>query len=150
MKFFSIFLIFPSILARLFTKIVHTPIYESNQLFNAHHVVLMKDAPFIGDETLLKNVYILDFSPSNDITKYETMFNIFLGKKIPGKVRILHIDTCDLYNIIPPCDYVDQVCSLNDIKHIDRKLYNKVLEWDTSFQLYTHNCQHFARYIHCE
>jgi len=149
MKFLSYILLICPVIGRLFTKMVHTPIYESSQLCSAHHVILMKETPFQEYESRLENIYLLDFSPCDDITNYGTLWKMVTGQKINGKVRLLHLDDCDLSETFLPSllENPQTRRPLDTIQDLDRDLYNKVQEWDTAFQLYTHNCQHFGRHI---
>ena len=149
MKFFSFILLICPVIGRLFTKMVPTPIYESSQLCSAHHVILLKQTPFQEYESELENIYLLDFSPCDDITNYSTLWKMATGQKIQGKVRLLHLDTCNLSETFLPSvlENAQTRRPLDTIKDLDRALYNKVQEWDPSCQLYTRNCQHFGRYI---
>jgi hypothetical protein len=149
MKIISL-LFFPGFLAKkLFTKIVHTPIYDSINLCNAHHVVLLKKTPFEDNQLEYKDLYVVDFSPSEDITNWNVVWNIFSGKKIQGKIRVFHLDKCDLStNVVETIlDCQDKLIPLDHIKDIDLDMYRRIQGWDPSFQLYRKNCQHFARYI---
>ena len=148
MKFFSLIFLSP-VFGRLFTKVVHTPIYEHSHVCNAHHVILLKQTPFNEYESEVKNVYLLDFSPCEDITVPSIICKIAMGQKINGKMRILYLNKCDLSEIIRPSLLENRQTkrSLDVIKTLDRELYDKIRQWDPSFQLYNHNCQHFGRYI---
>jgi len=148
MKIFSYILLTP-VFGRLFTKVVHTPIYESGHVCNAHHVVLLKQTSFNEYESEMENVYLLDFSPCDDINVPSIICKMAMGQKINGKIRLLYLNNCDLSEIIRPSMLENQQTkrSLDEIKRLDRELYNKIHEWDPSFQLYNHNCQHFGRYI---
>ena len=148
MKFFSFIFLSP-LFGRLFTKVVHTPIYEHSHVCNAHHVILLKQTPFNEYESEMMNVYLLDFSPCEDITVPSIIWKMVLGKKINGKIRLLYLNNCDLSETFLPSmlENRDTKRSLNVIKRLDRELYNKIRQWEPSFQLYNHNCQHFGRYI---
>ena len=95
------------------------------------------------------DLYAVDFSPSEDITNWNVVWNIFSGKIIQGKVRVFHLDKCDLStNVVETIlDCQDRLIPLDQIKDIDADMYRRIQGWDPSFQLYRKNCQHFARYI---
>ena len=159
MIFFSFILLSP-VFGRLFTKVVYTPIYESGHIWshttfaqlgvcNAHHIILLKQTPFNEYESEVKNVYLLDFSTCEDITVPSIICKIAMGQKINGKMRLLYLNKCDLSEIIRPSLLENRQTkrSLDVIKTLDSELYDKIRQWDPSFQLYNHNCQYFGRYI---
>jgi hypothetical protein len=133
--------------AKLFTKVIQTPILESDVLFAKHHIVLLQKTPFIESQTEYLDVYAVDFSPTDDITDPGIAWKIFLGKRIPGKVRLIHFDHIDDATIFrkPLDNYPTQ--PFKAIAPLDIRLYKKLQDWTPTFQLYTRNCQHFGRYI---
>jgi len=133
---------------KIFTKIIHKPIYESMDICNAHHVVLLKKTPFEDHQTEYNDLYAVDFSPNNDITKWNVALHILLGKKVKGKIQVFYVDKCDSSTFIQTIlDDPEKLTSVDSIKDFDLDIYRKIQDWDPSFQLYQHNCQHFSRYI---
>jgi hypothetical protein len=125
----------------LFSKILHTPAILH---LNFHHVALFQKVPF--NQTEYKDVYAIDFSPCGGLIE------VISGKKMKGEVRLLHIENCPANNIRERilAEKISRDRSaeiLNRIKKIDRKLYDKIQNWDPSFQLYERNCQDFAKYL---
>jgi len=150
MKIISFLLFIPHLLSgKLFTKIIYTPVYDSMNICNAHHVVLLKTTPFEDNQIEYKELYAVDFSPDEDITKLDVALYIFLGKKIKGKIQVFFVDKCDsstaAQTILDNPHYM--LTTLDSIKDIDIATYNRIQDWDPLFQLYNHNCQHFARHI---
>ena len=127
-----------------YTKIMNTPIF-SNKLLKYHHIVLLKKTPFIKNQTTYNDIYIVDFIP------YGNVFELILGKKIKGTIRIFYIDKCmasDIYRIILiKKKQNNKLKLLYEIKNIDTKLFNKLTNWDLSFNIYNRNCRHFSKYI---
>lgn len=133
---------------KLFTKVIHSPIYDSSNLCSVHHMVLLQEFPFEDHQTKFTDVLAIDFSPSDDITGLDTIVKMFLGKKINGKIRIFYVDNYDL-TAISETLFSNQytLCSMVVIQQIYPDMHERIQKWDPSFQLYTHNCQHFGRYI---
>ena len=135
-----------------YTKIINTSLL-SNNLLNYHHIVLLKKKPFIN-QTKYDDIYAIDFCPCGNL------FEILLGKKIKGKIRLFYIDECNTSNIIQTIQAIKKyrvikhldspdllLPDLSDIKYIDKNIYNKIINWDLTFHLYTRNCQKFAKYL---
>jgi len=124
-----------------YTKIINTPIFSSKSL-RYHHIVLLQKTPFSKNQTTYKDIYIIDFIPCGNL------FEIVMGKKIKGDIRIIYIDKCNSSNIYETMlSKKKENNKIHEIKLIDTKLYNKIKNWDLSFNLYTRNCQHFSNYI---
>jgi hypothetical protein len=123
-----------------YTKIINTPIF-SNTLLKYHHIVLLQKTPFSKNQTTYKNIYIIDFIPCGNL------FEIIMGKKIKGDIRVIYINECNSSNIYETLLSKKKENKIYEIKHIDTKLYNKIKTWDLSFNLYNRNCQHFSKYL---
>lgn len=138
-----------------YTKIINTSLL-SNNLLNYHHIVLLQKEPFIN-QTKYNDIYAIDFCPCGNL------FEILLGKKIKGKIRLFYIDECNTSNIIQTIRTIKNyrliqhsklsdllspnLPDLSDIKYIDKNIYDKIINWDLKFHLYTRNCQKFAKYL---
>jgi hypothetical protein len=153
MKYLLFFTFFIKVTYCVFYKrIINTPIF-SNNLLNYHHVVLLQKKPFINNQTEYNDIYAIDFCPCGNL------FEILLGKKIKGKIRLFYIDKCSTSHIFEfikssknhrVIDSILESADLTDLANlanIDNNIYNKIINWDLTFQLYTRNCQNFARYI---
>ena len=148
MKMFSIVLLLTTTFARkFFTRIINTPVYDSNLLCTHHHVILLKKDPFTYKQKEYKYIYAVDFSPSEDITDPKVLFGMLIGKKIQAKVRIAYVNKLDVSSLIQNPLNTQRLSSLESIKYVDPDLYNTINNWELSFQLYKRNCQHFSRYI---
>ena len=118
----------------LFSKLLRTPIMDN---INLHHVALFQKTPF--NETEYNDVYAIDFVPCGGL------IDIILGKRLPGKVRVLHIEKCqskDIQRI-----FAENIEAEFNIEKLDKCLYKKIKNWEPSFQLYGRNCQDFANYL---
>lgn len=127
--------------AIFYTKIIYTSIFK-NKIFNHHHIVLLQKKPFIRNQTEYNDIYAVDFCPISNL------FDIIIGKKVKGKIRMLYIKKLnikDIYNIPNNLNTNNKI--LNEIKKIDVNIYNKINNWDLFFHLYNRNCQHFSHYM---
>ena len=133
---------------QLFTKILNTPIYDLNQICLNHHIVLLQKTPFDLHQREYEDVYAIDFSPSDDINDWKNIVKMLLGKTIPGKIRLVYFDQIsdEALFIKPLHNY--PTTSPDAIQDMDNELYNKIIQWDPKFQLYSRNCQHFGRYLY--
>jgi hypothetical protein len=148
MLFLQVLLLVINVASRkLFTKVIQSPIFESNKLCNYHHIVLLKETPFIDDKYEYSNIYAVDFSPSDDITDSSIVWKLFLGKEVRGKIRMIYFDKIDYFSLVSSS--LDQYipCSIDHIKELDPILYHKINSWNPVFKLYSRNCQHFGRYL---
>jgi hypothetical protein len=148
MKLFQVLLLVANVIsAKLFTKVIQTPILDSNIICNNHHIVLLKETPFVDGVYEYSDLYAVDFSPTDDITDPNMAWKILLGKKVRGKIRMIYIDHIDYYSLITnPLDK-RTLCSIDRIEKLDPIIYHKIRCWNPSFQLYKQNCQHFGRYL---
>ena len=153
MKFILFFFIFkllfiPILTIKFFTKIIQTPIYQSTNICNFHHIILLNKMPFINNKIIYNNLYAIDFSPNDDITNYHIIKKLILGNNIKGKVRIFYIDKIDLSTDIKIFfDKQYKLCPIDEIKDVDNDMYNKIKQWNLLFNCYKQNCQHFSYYI---
>jgi hypothetical protein len=128
-------------------KILYSPLLPSCPWLNLHQTVLFSDTDML----------LMDYVPNISVTK-QVIWDLCIGKTVPGKIRIFHftksilvkgkyqedimervqqkIDQGDYYDgseskIIPIlCKYgVDQV----------------ILSQDHNYQLYNNNCWHFSK-----
>lgn len=107
---------------------------------NLHHIVVFKRK---------NHKYLLDYSPMSELN-ISTCLNLFLGKNVPGKTRIIYINNENNNKE----DLVKEwIKILRENKHSGKfpmgyyKLNKIVKNWDESFNLYHHNCRHFSNYV---
>jgi hypothetical protein len=145
-------------------KILKTPILNFAPQIKLHHILIIP-------ESNNKSIYTIDFSPINQ-TYSLTLLKLLFAYNVPAEIRIRHIDLSKynlsyyyIYNNLNNDNklidiwynntlenYIDsQIISDNTFKKIKNKkiknFINKVKTWNTSMNLYTHNCQHFSQYI---
>jgi hypothetical protein len=107
---------------------------------NLHHIVVFKRK---------NHKYLLDYSPMSELN-ISTCLNLFLGKNVPGKTRIVYINNENNNKEVLIKEWI-KILSAN--KHSGAfplgyyKLNKVVKNWDESFNLYHHNCQHFSNYV---
>jgi hypothetical protein len=148
MNILQVFLLAANVLsAKLFTKVIHTPVFESDSLCAQHHIVLLKKTPFVENQMEYTDIYAVDFSPTDDITDPSIAWKIFLGKKIPGKIRLVHFDMVTDEYLFKESLHKRESLPIETIRPLDNELCNKILCWDAKFQLYKRNCQHFGRHV---
>ena len=154
---------------KIYTKIIHTAIYEPLKLCISHNIVFIKKTPFsLGftkretyDAVALpelaepyndnqyeyKNVYAIDFSPVDDITDWRIALKLLFGKAIKGKIRLIYFDCIDEKLIQKDIMSTKPTISLETIREIDPDIYDKIINWKPTFQLYNSNCKHFSSYL---
>jgi len=148
MRLLSFICLFSHIFAgQVFTKIIHTPVYDSNQLCKHHHVVLIQDNPFIEDQCEYNRIYAVYFSPDEDISDPIVIFRMIMGKDIKAKVRVVYLDHLNINNIIYNPLNNCELAPIESIIDLDLSLYCAILQWEPVFQLYNRNCQHFSHYL---
>jgi len=148
MKLFQVLLLTINVIVgKLFTKVIQSPIFESNKICNYHHIVLLKETPFIEDNYEYSDTYAVDFSPTNDITDASMAWKMLLGKRVMGKIRMVYFDKIDYFSLVSSSLDKYMPCSIEQIKKIDQTIYCKINCWKQEFQLYNRNCQHFSRYL---
>ena len=140
-------------------KILKTPILNFIPQLKLHHILIIP-------EYNNKSIYTIDFSPINQ-TKTTTLLKLLFAKNVPAEIRIRHINlskfnlTYNNYNDNTLINiwyngnsqnYLEsQLISDQVFKKIKNKKIKKFIAniktWNTSMNLYTHNCQHFSTYF---
>ena len=122
-----------------------------------HHLVLI---------TTTKNdkAYTIDFSPIPMNGSFTlTQLHLLFANNVPGEVRVRRIED---YSNKTDDEIINDWNTVNTIySNVDesQKLSNQVMEsiddngiitilntlkqWSTTMNLYTHNCQHFSKYV---
>ena len=142
-KFFI--LLFSSVVA-LQTKLFTTPIFSFMPKLKLHHIVLLSKSTDknIFNNNIIDDVYIIDYTPLEDLN-LKTGLKLFLGGKINGHVRIVHMNKINKTTLID--DWYNET-KFNTLNKLDDENINEIIrKWDTTFQVYGNNCQHFGKYM---
>jgi hypothetical protein len=115
-----------------------------------HNVVAVKKGTKKCND--FANVYVFDYTPKQQPGAIGYI-KMFLGYKLPGIVRVIHIKKSTEENLIE--DWHKLVMENPDCKKCltkfgDKRVNNIVEKWDTSFNVYSHNCRHFGAYFNKE
>ena len=145
MNFIFLFFIFLCAASKYFSfkfekEIIGALVFPFLPQINLHHIVVFKRKNY---------KYLLDYSPMSELN-ISTCLNLFLGKNVPGKTRIVYINDKTNNNR----DIIEEWANELDKNKQSRsfpirycKLNKIIKEWDESFNLYNHNCRHFSSYI---
>lgn len=151
MYFFSLlnlFFILTSTVYSIRYRIINTPVLWNIECINFHHIVIVSNRN--------NDLYAVDFTPIEQ-TPIKSKIKMLFNADVPGKVRIRHItgiDFTDDTSIIESwkndknMDYNKVYREIRD-KEI-RGIMKRALEWPDHMNMYTHNCQHFSRFIMSE
>jgi hypothetical protein len=126
-------------------RIINTPVLWNIECINFHHIVIVSNKD--------KDLYAVDFTPVKHTTP-RTKVKLLFFMSVPGEVRIRHIKGVD---------FTDDTSIIESWKKDTNMDYNKVyreirdkeikgimkraLEWPDHMNMYTHNCQHFSRFV---
>jgi len=135
-------------------KIVNTAIISFLPELKLHNIVLLqKNKPDIKtpEESILKDVYLIDYTPKQrpDFVGYVKMF---LGHNIPGIIRFVHLKETTQQTLVYDWVNVTETHNCanyekNRKKLGDKKISDLIDSWPASFNVYSHNCQHFSDYL---
>jgi len=133
---FLYFLTFPAyFMSTIFqTRILYSGALNFLPRLKLHHIVLLSNM----DE---KKVFAIDFTPINQ-TSFVTLSKLLLGYNVPGEIRVVQLkDSHFLDN--------DEILFQKWIKNKDMVFSTniKIDHWNNEMNLYTHNCQHFSKWI---
>jgi hypothetical protein len=133
-------------------KIIKTPILSFVPQFKQHHVVIIQNER--------DNLYAIDFSPTVEpISK--RLFLLFMAKNVPAEIRVRKLEKVNIEEndkIIEEWKIQTNQSAFESkkitetvIKKIKNaeliKILDKVKLWNSSMNVYTHNCQHFSSFI---
>ena len=96
---------------------------------------------------MLEDIFIIDFSPNEDITNKDVIKKLLFGQNINSKIRLLYFDKIKKEDISKELNNNAKICNINLLKSYDKNIYNIINNWNTSFNLYNHNCKHFSKYL---
>ena len=151
MYFFSLlnlFFILTSTVYSIRYRIINTPVLWNIECINFHHIVIVSNRN--------NDLYAVDFTPVEQ-KSIKSKIKMLFNADVPGKVRIRHItgiDFTDDTSIIESwkndknMDYNKVYRAIRD-KEI-RGIMKRALEWPDHMNMYTHNCQHFSRFVMSE
>lgn len=135
-------------------KIVNTAIISFLPELKLHNVVLLqknKENIKAREESKIKDVYIIDYTPKQqpDFFGYVKMF---LGYETPGIIRFIHLKETTKKTLVEDWFHLAQTSEGNYYKQNRKKLGDKKITeiidaWPVSFNVYSHNCQHFSEYL---
>jgi len=149
-------------------KIINTAILPFFPNLKQHHIVLLskedqksKPKPIEFSFAItntntntncnkeLRDVYIIDYTPKIQQNAVDYM-KLFLGYKIPGIVRVIYLPKSTQKTLVN--DWFSVITSNPDYTKIinnmcDENVSRIINNWDSSFNLYLHNCQHFSGYL---
>jgi hypothetical protein len=135
-------------------KIVNTAIISFLPELKLHNVVFLqknKENIKACEESKLKDVYLIDVTPKKqpDFVGYVKMF---LGYNIPGIIRFIHLKETTQQTLVDDWVNITEArgCAnyeKNRKKLGDKKITEIIDAWPASFNVYTHNCQHFSDYL---
>ena len=129
------------------TRIYTTPIFSVLPYLRLHHIILVSKSndKNIFNNPVINDVYILDYSPIEN-ENVKIALKLFLGKKTKGFVRVIHMDEFKKRTFFE--DWKNKTKFYKYDEGHENKIINKIIQnWDTTFHLYTHNCQHFGKYM---
>lgn len=114
--------------------------------------ILQQDKKKQIESSNLNNVYVFDYTPKQQPNAIGYI-KMFLGYKLPGIVRVIHIEKTTKENLIE--DWHKLVMENPDYKKClkkfgDKRVNNIIEKWDASFNVYSHNCRHFGAYFNKE
>ena len=141
--------------------IVETPILSILPKLKLHHIVLLSTNKTDG-------IYALDFSPYYQSDK-KTLLKLLFGFNVKAELRIRYlsnyflknnnfINTCHNMNLKDPYEskeltnnILEDMCNKKKkyCRDYDLQLFIKYIinNWESSMNLYTHNCQHFSNFV---
>lgn len=160
------FLNFPSFFSHSYdTKVFNSAVVSFLPELKLHNVVTVKKEAKIEnlrilqqhkkkqiESSKLNNVYVFDYTPKQQPDAFGYI-KMFLGYKLPGIVRVIYIEKTTKENLIE--DWYKLVMENPDYKKCltkfgDKRVNNIIEKWNTSFNVYSHNCRHFSFYFNKE
>ena len=132
--------------------VLHSSALHFMPFIKLHHIFVFTDKPQYY-------VYTLDFSPFNQ-KNASILLQMLFARNVPGEIRLRQVMT-NIENsdhIIEQWNKMNQVDAVSSWK-LSKTLYHKIrnpqikaivdksLAWQPYMNLYTHNCQHFSRFV---
>ena len=116
------------------TRILYSAALNFLPELKVHHLVLLSNSDN-------NKVYAIDFTPINQ-SSFVTLSKLLLGYNVPAEIRVVQLK--------------DSHFSDNDEILIQKWVENKDIvttknikidNWNNEMNLYTHNCQHFSKWL---
>jgi hypothetical protein len=148
---------------KLLIKLINTPVYHFIPIIKLHSIAVLQNNVSEKNHHNNQDIFLIDFSPIDDISSPDVIFKIIQGKPIRGKIRVLCFSQEDSKSIIREnsnkdlflnnnklMDNLDPIISnenLKKLKKIDPYIVTIINLWDPSFQIYKRNCRHFSKFL---
>ena len=149
--------------AILHTKVIKCQILSFlPEQFNAHDIFVFsldkKRSPLYSP-----TVYTLDYTPINQ-PHISTLLKLFIGARVPAEIRLREIPGITINETKTIFDEWSRMTDSSKISYEQslqmsefvasgvtdieiKEIINKAYKWDLKMNLYTHNCQHFSKYL---
>lgn len=133
------------------TPILNNPLLNICKLNHNHAIVVIKKGEFLCTNGYEKDVFIVDFSPSESIDEIQIIVKLLLGKRVLGKLRVFYFPEIEYKKIREewtkktqePYDY-------RVINDLDQNILDILSKWKPYFHLYNHNCKSLGKYLTTE
>lgn len=111
--------------------------------------ILQREKKRTIESSELNNFYVFDYTPKEQPDAFGYI-KMFLGYKLPGIIRVIHIEETSEKNLIE--DWHKLAMKTPDYeKHLkkfgDKRVNNIIEKWEKPFNVYSHNCRHFSAYF---
>ena len=138
--------------SQIMYRILYSSALHFAPFIKQHHIFVLSDKPH-------QYVYTLDFTPLNQ-KNASVLLDMLFARNVPGEIRLrqvmINIENEDV--IIEKWNKMNEADTLSSwrlSKNIYLKIRNsqikaivdKSLTWQPYMNLYTHNCQHFSRFV---
>jgi hypothetical protein len=139
-------------------NIIHSSILKDVPQLKLHHIVVLTTP--VDKMKMETESIAMDFTPINQPSPV-TLLKLLAGINVPGEIRIRQI-TYKPTSSTNTDSIIENICMQQDehiskqislqtvqnIKNVDlNNTLNKILQWETYMNLYTHNCQHFSHFV---
>jgi hypothetical protein len=116
------------------TRILYSAALNFLPKLKLHHIVLLSN-------TDNSKIYAFDFTPINQ-TSFSTLSKLFFGYNVPAEIRVVYLEDSHFFDN-------DEILFQKWVKNKDivSNKNIKIDEWNNDMNLYTHNCQHFSKWI---
>ena len=144
------------------TKVYNSAIISFLPELKLHNVVTVKKETKLNkfkilqgeknhpvESSELNNFYVFDYTPKEQPDAFGYI-KMFLGYKLPGIIRVIHIEKSSEDKLIE--DWHNVVKTNPDYKNYlnkfsDKRVNNIIEKWEITFNVYSHNCRHFSTYF---
>lgn len=117
------------------SRILYSAALKFLPALKVHHIVIFSN---LSDN----KVYAIDFTPINQ-TSFGTLSKLFLGQNVPAEIRKIHLDDSHFFDAD---EFLIQQWIEKHKNGVSTESL-KIKDWNAEMNLYTHNCQHFSKWI---